>query len=270
MESVWKEYLTTVKSTTFEEYISIDHLALVLRNLSSTDDIWQTVLSLYMQGQTTQPLPSYREVLICTPHTSLEEVVLLWRRAVGDQTGGIFSLVAADQLDYDVSVRAEEMRCKLFQGKSDYHVVVVCASERQHQSYMVTALDQYKVPIPHVFSHESIQEYLLSQFQLQHAGSTLLASMVDHQRSSVRVVSSRRAGVGKSLVVQCLSEELKMKLPRRLRRRLSYIKVPLHEATVNNDAVLEALLPHSVNPASPFPRIIHLDISPLGACLRTP
>ncbi|XP_078674105.1 E3 ubiquitin-protein ligase rnf213-alpha-like isoform X2 [Branchiostoma floridae x Branchiostoma belcheri] len=289
MESVWGEYLTTVKSTTFEEYISIDHLALVLRNLSSTaniavgrqwpsrfleagkpnlvvcpqDDIWQTVLSLYMQGQTTQPLPSYREVLICTPHTSLEEVVLLWRRAVGDQTGGIFCLVAADQLDYDVSVRAEEMRCKLFQGKSGYHVVVVCASERQHQSYMVTALDQYKVSIPHVPSQEHVQEYLLSQFQQQDAGSTLLASAVDHQRSSVRVVSSQRAGVGKSLVVQRLSEELTKKLPRRLRGKLSYIKVPLHEATVNNDAVLEALLPHSVNPASPSPRIIHLDISPL-------
>ncbi|XP_066291012.1 E3 ubiquitin-protein ligase RNF213-like isoform X3 [Branchiostoma lanceolatum] len=289
MESVWGEYLTTVKSTTFEEYISIDHLALVLRNLSSTaniavgrqwpsrfleagkpnlvvcpqDDIWQTVLSLYMQGQTQQPLPSYREVLICTPHTSLEEVVLLWRRAVGDQTGGIFCLVAADQLDYDVSVRAEEMRCKLFQGKSGYHVVVVCTSERQHQSYMVTALDQYKVPLPHVPSHDLVQEYLLSQFQQQDAGSAGLASAVDHQRSSVRVISSQRAGVGKSLVVQRLSEELKKKLPRSLRGRVSYIKVPLHEATVNNDAVLEALLPHSANPASYSPRIIHLDISPL-------
>ncbi|XP_078611724.1 E3 ubiquitin-protein ligase RNF213-like isoform X2 [Branchiostoma floridae x Branchiostoma japonicum] len=289
MESVWAEYLTTVKSTTFEEYISIDHLALVLRNLSSTanitvgrqwpsrfleagkpnlvvcpqDDIWQTVLFLYMQGQTTQPLPSYREVLICTPHTTLEEVVLLWRRAVGDQTGGIFCLVAADQLDYDVSVRAEEMRCKLFQGKSGYHVVVVCASERQHQSYMVTALDQYKVPIPHVPSPEHVQEYLLSQFQQRDAGTALMASAVDHQRSSVRVISSQRAGVGKSLVVQRLSEELKKRLPRGLRGRLSYIKVPLHEATVNNDAVLEALLRHSVNPASPSPRIIHLDISPL-------
>eukprot|EP00058_Branchiostoma_floridae_P013669 XP_002599157.1 hypothetical protein BRAFLDRAFT_68766 [Branchiostoma floridae] len=208
MESVWAEYLTTVKSTTFEEYISIDHLALVLRNLSSTanitvgrqwpsrfleagkpnlvvcpqDDIWQTVLFLYMQGQTTQSLPSYREVLICTPHTTLEEVVLLWRRAVGDQTGGIFCLVAADQLDYDVSVRAEEMRCKLFQGKSGYHVVVVCASERQHQSYMVTALDQYKVPIPHVPSPEHVQEYLLAQFQQPDAGTALMASAVDHQR----------------------------------------------------------------------------------------
>ena len=46
------------------------------------------------------------------------QVVLLWRRAIGDQLGRVFCLVRADLLNYDVSVEAEQELTKLMKGKT--------------------------------------------------------------------------------------------------------------------------------------------------------
>ena len=53
-----------------------------------------------MEG-TGLPLPTHEEVLVCSDHTTAEEVVLLWKRALGDPLCyRIFCLVNAEKLPY--------------------------------------------------------------------------------------------------------------------------------------------------------------------------
>ena len=95
----------------------------------------KTVLSLYMENKA-QSLPSLEEVLICTPQTTEEEVLLrfnllyyynhlkfkvtlLWRRAIGDPGfKRIFCLVHAEKLPYQVCDRSLWTLDEITQGKS--------------------------------------------------------------------------------------------------------------------------------------------------------
>ena len=96
---------------------------------------------------------------------------------------------------------------------------------------------------------------------------------------SVRVVSSERAGCGKSLVVRRLSESL-VQLGNN-DEVLSYLRdmeadvplcisVPIYGPAVDQCAVVESLLPHMFVPDLPLSRIFHLDVHPsvLNALLR--
>jgi len=84
----------------------------------------------------------------------------------------------------------------------------------------------------------------------------------------VRVVSSDRAGVGKTLVVSRLCEKL-MRLPNnaqmsKLKKpsvQLSVV-VPLHGRVADTQQILDALWQHPVESNLPVSRIIHLDVSP--------
>ena len=90
-------------------------------------------------------------------------------------------------------------------------------------------------------------------------------------RLSVRVVSSERAGSGKSLVVRRLSESLLEIASNSL--VTSYLRdmeadvpmcisVPIYGPTVDQCAVVESLLQHVIVPDLPLSRIFHLDVHP--------
>ena len=83
------------------------------------DDVLKTVLSLYMDDRDQSlPMPTYEEVLICSEHTTQEEVTLLWKRALGDpQYNRIFCLVHAEKLSYKVCDLALQSLSVLSQGK---------------------------------------------------------------------------------------------------------------------------------------------------------
>ena len=69
---------------------------------------------------------------------------------------------------------------------------------------------------------------------------------------SVRVVSSSKPGMGKSLHVKRLAEKLKHKE--------SYCIVPVHGPVVDFNTVTKLLKPFTPSYKSPTPQIIHLDI----------
>lgn len=71
-------------------------------------------------------------------------------------------------------------------------------------------------------------------------------------RLSVRVVSSEKPGMGKSLHVRKLAEKLKQKG--------SYCIVPVHGPVVNFNTVMKLLQPFTPSYESPTPQIIHMDI----------
>ena len=65
------------------------------------------------------PMPTHEEVLICTEHTTLEEVTLLWKKAVGDPNYfKIFCLVYAEKLSYQVCDRSLRDLNEVTQGKN--------------------------------------------------------------------------------------------------------------------------------------------------------
>ena len=90
-------------------------------------------------------------------------------------------------------------------------------------------------------------------------------------RLSVRVVSSHRGGLGKTLFVRRLTEQLPNLVNNdmvmtNLRRQDSntflHVTVPLHGNSTDSSTLVGALLPHAVKVNVPLSRIFHLDVSP--------
>ena len=71
-----------------------------------------------VDGDQSLPMPTYEEVLVCSKRTTDEEVVLLWRRALGDPGHfKVFCLVHAERLSYQVCDRALLSLTQLSQGQ---------------------------------------------------------------------------------------------------------------------------------------------------------
>ncbi|CAH1233988.1 RNF213 [Branchiostoma lanceolatum] len=289
ISDIWDLYLKSNQLENMTEYLSLGHLGLILQKLSPTEhtsqrrpwpdtylkegvpnlivcpagDMLRTVLSLYSYGGDGSPMPSYSEVLLCTSETTVEEIVLLWRRAITDNAGRIFCLVNIDKLDHDVSVKAEEERLKLMRRQTGCHLVLMCAREKQHESYIAAALEQYRVQQFAPCPHKDIRDYLSKQLvESNTVNGTEPASRLDYQRSSVRVISSNRPGLGKSLYVQRRAEQLQANT-RSVGSTSCYLKIPFHEAVIDVDSILSALNGREQHAKEPSPTIIHLDMSPL-------
>lgn len=159
-------------------------------------EVLLAALAIYMHCPR-QPLPSYDEVLLCSPGTSFEEVALLLRRCLcpGAPGRGVYSLLFADQLSYEVACRAEALLLDLRtqRHREDYQLVVVCDSEREH-CYLPSAFSQHKVLIALQAPLEDIQAYLAGHYRVSE--QTPSAAAVFRDRMCVGIVASRRAGVG--------------------------------------------------------------------------
>lgn len=159
------------------------------------NEVLTSSICLYMTNEY-EPLPSYDEVLLCTPETSYEQVDLFLRRCLtpGDLGQKIYTMLLADQLSYDVSCAVE----KCFQRlrslfKHKYRLVIYCSSDREH-TYIPTAFSQFKRDFVPQEPLEKIQKYLSRHYTVPS----------DHKNAmfkgghSVGIVASRRAGVGES------------------------------------------------------------------------
>ncbi|XP_071951998.1 E3 ubiquitin-protein ligase rnf213-alpha-like [Antedon mediterranea] len=284
LKNLWKNYLSLTKSVDLSDYASLETLGKLLRCLASSDgttrsfpqvfkpghpnlivsptrNVLNTVLSIYMENNGS--LPTYDEVLLCNSATSLEEVVLLWRRVVNGDNKKTYCLVNADALNYDVSVEAVNKLTQLMKGKHGFKLVIICNQEREDQSHMVAALNSDRISSDKLICHkrEEIQLYLCKQFIQQvkptNRGLNPAASLTN-QRTCVQTVSSKRPGVGKSLLVQRYKE----KLHHTGRRQDCCITVPLQTLTVQEHDIARILIRNIQQNNSSFPRIFHLDISP--------
>jgi hypothetical protein len=239
-------------------------------------DVLVSVLHLYMID-TRLPLPTTQEVLLCSQSTSAEEVCLFWRRAFGDPGHRrLYCLAMADRLSYEVSKATVEFFNLLVQKqdareKTPFKVAIVCAAESD--SYILNAFEAYRRHALPCVSFEHLQTYLKQKFHCSMDASfgglgvqpLKPAAMLDHEHSSVRVVRSSRAGVGKSLFISQLAECLS-KLPNNFGANSLvplHIVVPLHDRKINLDSVLNRLVPCSPSPDTRLSRIIHIDVSPL-------
>lgn len=159
-------------------------------------EVLLAALAVYMQSPE-QPLPTYDEVLLCSPETPFEEVALLLRRCLTPGAPGrrVYSLLFADQLSYEVASRAEALFLSLCmqRPRKDFHLVVVCDCEREH-CYLPSAFSQHKVPVTPQAPLEAVQAYLARHFQVPEKTSS--AAAVFRGRMCVGIVASERGGVG--------------------------------------------------------------------------
>lgn len=83
--------------------------------------------------------------------------------------------------------------------------------------------------------------------------------MVFINRSSVRLVTSERAGMGKSLYIQRMEEVLK----ERMAQSFCVVNVPIHGPKVTSDNIVQLLRKHFQERKDGVQAVLfHLDISP--------
>ncbi|XFF88667.1 hypothetical protein AB1E18_014886 [Capra hircus] len=221
-------------------------------------EVLPAALAIYMQTPH-QPLPTYDEVLLCTPETTFEEVALLLRRCLtpGSQGLRVYSLLYADQLSYQVACQAEALFRRLCTQphRENYRLVIVCDCEQEH-CYLPSAFSQHKVLVTPQAPLKDIQAYLAHHFRVPE--ETPSAAAVFQDRMCVGIVASERAGVGRSLFVKRLHSQLKMQFD----GETVLLKViRLIDPQVDENEVLGSLLPFLDAQYQRRPVIFHFDVT---------
>nr|XP_043906230.1 E3 ubiquitin-protein ligase rnf213-alpha isoform X2 [Solea senegalensis] len=217
------------------------------------DEVLTSCISIYMSSKG-GTLPTYDEVLLCNSSTPYEQVELFLRRCLSTGYRGqkIYSLLYGDLLAYDVSSKLENFfqRMKM-QSRKDYRLVIICSSEREH-AYLPSAFSQYRL---HMIPQEPlarIQSYLCKHYTVPAYQSSAAAAFKD--RLCVGVVSSKRAGVGKSLYIKRLYAKLKHST-----KKPSMLKcIRLIEPKIDENVVLQSLLD---TPKSKELTVFHFDVT---------
>ncbi|XDV14216.1 hypothetical protein PO909_002393 [Leuciscus waleckii] len=202
-----------------------------------SEEILISCISIYMRSKN-EPLPTYDEVLLCSSSTPYEEVELFLRRCLSAGYRGkkIYTMLYVDQLTYEVSYKVEQF----FQhqnalSRNDYRLVLVCSSNREH-AYLPSAFSQFRL---HLIPQEpiiGIQRYLARHFTVPADISS--AADVFKNRQCVGIVSSERSGVGKSLYIKRMYENLKKKT-----KNPSQLKcIRLIDSRIDENVILQSLL----------------------------
>ncbi|XP_077086723.1 E3 ubiquitin-protein ligase rnf213-alpha [Siphateles boraxobius] len=218
-----------------------------------SEEILISCISIYMSSKN-EPLPTYDEVLLCSSSTPYEEVELFLRRCLSAGYKGkkIYTMLYVDQLTYEVSYKVEQF----FQrqnalSRNDYRLVLVCTSNREH-AYLPSAFSQFRL---HLIPQEpiiSIQQYLATHFTVPADISS--AADVFKNRQCVGIVSSERSGVGKSLYIKRMYENLKI-----ITKRPSQLKcIRLIDPRIDENVILQSLLN---NPKKKELSVYHFDVT---------
>ncbi|XP_040438107.1 E3 ubiquitin-protein ligase RNF213 isoform X1 [Falco naumanni] len=281
LECIWKCYMSNMRFF-LPHCLDIDTLGGWLKNLASWErehvtrhfpqdflhvgqpnlitcprsEVLTSALAIYMNSLN-QPLPTFDEVLLCTPQTTAEQVGLFLRRCLIPCSRGekIYTMLYADELSYDVSCRAEQLFQHLQHYNSTYRLVILCNCEREH-SYIPSVFSQYKVHMIPQRPLAEIQQYLQHHYRVTQPSSSAASLFKDNM--CVGIVSSKRAGVGKSLYVKRLHERLQEEYPN-CEKLLKTIR--LIEPEVDEDEVLKSLLPFLKIKHKTKPMIFHFDIT---------
>ncbi|XP_065591389.1 E3 ubiquitin-protein ligase RNF213 [Cyrtonyx montezumae] len=281
LECIWECYMSSMGAF-LPNCLDIDTLGVWLKSLASWErdcvtrefpqdllhvgqpnlitcprsEVLTSALAVYMNSPN-QPLPTFDEVLLCTPQTTAEQVGLFLRRCLipSDEGEKIYTMLFADELSYDVSCRAEELFQHLQRYNSSYRLIILCNCEREH-CYIPSVFSQYKVHMIPQRPLTEIQQYLQHHYRVAQPSNS--AACVFKGNMCVGIVSSRRAGVGKSLYVKRLHERLEAQQP----DHTELLKtIRLIEPAVDEDKVLRSLLPFLEGQQPTKPMIFHFDIT---------
>ncbi|KAI1884419.1 hypothetical protein AGOR_G00226210 [Albula goreensis] len=215
-------------------------------------EVLTSCISVYMSSRS-EPLPTYDEVLLCNATTPYEQVELFLRRCLiaGYCGEKIYTLLHAEDLAYEASCKVEQLFQRLeTQCNKPYKLVIICSADREH-AYIPSAFSKYRLHMVPMEPLGQIQSYLSRHYTVPKEEAS--ASAVFRNRMFVGVVTSKRAGVGKSLYIQRLYKELKKST-----KRPSLLKcIRLIEPTVDENSILQSLL----NSPKKELTIFHFDIT---------
>ncbi|XP_062570766.1 E3 ubiquitin-protein ligase RNF213-like isoform X2 [Saccostrea cucullata] len=288
LDQTWKKFLDCASSSA-TDFLSIDHLGMILETLYEQGngtikrtlldplkcgkpnlivcprrEILPMVLTLYMTDQNL-PLPSRNEVLLCTDSTTKEEVTIFFRRALfqnkEDPNKLLFCLMNADMLQYDASEQSlKEVTEYIKAAKGDYKLVIICASENEYKSPMVSALDKFRASKITTAAPAKLREYLRKKYTIENISEA--AASIDPSRCCVRIVKSERAGLGKTLYKNRLVEKLLEKHTIGVGEDFALsITIPISQKQIDKSEVSKKFLESTMPDDLTFPRIFHIDIA---------
>ncbi|WAR07285.1 R213A-like protein [Mya arenaria] len=261
---LWINFLGSISSN-ISDYLSLEHLGIILNVLAKTDEVLSVALSIYMYDPD-QPLPQSDEVLVCTSDTTADEVCIFWRRAIYDNTGKIHCLLHADLLDFDVSETAEQCLEELLldirhYDDIKYRLFVICGSDNEYRSTIVSSLEKYVRQVGPVNGLQ-LKKYVTRHLEAPVFPGKSYAAMVDFKRSTVRVIKSTRAGVGKTLFVHRKDEAVQAQIHRKNKSiDTQKVSIPLQEKVINLHSFIQRLLEHTPDPRKQSARIFHLNMN---------
>ena len=224
MDLVWQKFLNFINKLDIADYVNFKVIARILEELSKLEsnvkpfrkmvptlnvgkpnlilcpekEMLPICLSLYAFDET-KNVPRNDEVLICSSHTSIEQIELFCRKSFHDQTGRIFCIVHAEYMDFRSCVHVEKILQESTVSNHEYKLVFLASKELNEQTYISTSLEKFLMPAPFL-NYDLLRKYLLQNL-VQSKQSA------DPSQCSGRVVVSKEAGNGKSLVVKRLASE---------------------------------------------------------------
>ncbi|XP_052217509.1 E3 ubiquitin-protein ligase rnf213-alpha-like [Dreissena polymorpha] len=282
LRQCWESFLEAV-STPNSDYLSLEHLGIVLQYLAHEEDLNRKLpghfteghphlimckkdefllvtISIYMKDET-KPLPCSDEVLLCTESTSSDEVYIFLRRAMFAACGKIYCLVNADVLGYETSAMAIQLINENIQKvvtKGPSRLFVICDSRNENWSPFGIALHKYLHRMQPVDA-QKVKSYVTKHLTFSNSRTYCAASM-DFNKSSVRLIKSSRAGVGKSLYVKRVGERLVSDAAKH-NVEATLERIPLQEKRININEMVQQFLEHTHVPGSKSARLFHIDIS---------
>ncbi|XP_065450526.1 E3 ubiquitin-protein ligase RNF213-like [Chrysemys picta bellii] len=283
---LWNAYCSKLTGLVSDKYISLDVFGEMLKYLTSPEtaviernlpvgleagrpclvtckeeQMLPSLLSVYRHSEGA-PLPTYDEVLVCTPETEEEDIELIVRRALSPESRHkkIYCLLGAEKLVYKVSEQLESLFFHFAQSCSnaDYRFLIFCDT-KAHNSYVITAFNTYKVS----FSCDSgveIQKYLKTHLRVPSGVAPVAQVFEESYQQNMKFVFSERAGMGKSLFVANTTRKAKT---RPENAGLSHKTIRLTESEIDFGFLLEELRSLEQKPTEAGPRIFHIDVSPV-------
>ena len=261
-----------------------DNMKIGLPNLVviPSNEILDSILSLYLTDNDDLPLPFYHEILFCTAQTTIEEVGIFWRRVMmNPQTSHkyLFCMVNVENLKYGVAVQAfAEFKDKSTCGKMlnetekySYKLVLICSKEKDGSSYMAAAFEDFKRSNVVHHNSENIKNYLAKKLTLSQKPSKQDAWIVDNGKSRVKIVASNSVGAGKSLYINKLkSDMLKIGVIRQDEMDQAAVTVCIHGKQASEENLADQLLrkhliclEHGVMFHVDIASTIHLGLKPI-------
>ena len=230
------------------------------------------VLSLYLQSGYRLVFPSHHQVLICSAHTTLEEVDTFWRRALYTPSSSeLFCLAFIENLKYEAAVQSVctlKKHLHLLQKGEIFRLVVLCSKESEQSSYMATALGHYKRIYTQYWRLDIVNLKqkvfeIINSITISSKESPFLpispSSIIDPDMCCIRIISSVNAGSGKSLTVSRQADKLKNRANVPLPTNMC-TTINIFESRGCEHRAATKLIDFPPCP-SPYGRICHLDIT---------
>ena len=235
-----------------------------------SSDLLIYVLSLYLLTGLRFAFPSHHEMLICSEHTTAEEVDVFWRRSLfSHSTSALFCMGFIEKLRYAIAVQSVlslKFYLQLMEKGRSFRIVLLCSVESEQSSYMATALAHYKRIHAQGTDTRKLKEFIyqmINNITTSSKESPFLpispSSIIDPDKSCIRIISSVNAGSGKSLTVSRLADKLKINANVPLSTNMC-TTINLFESRGCEHRTATKLIDFPPYP-SPYGRICHLDIT---------